>query len=140
MITPVAIPTPPIMWSLELKTSSMASGQLWKYKTISWLLISLCKFNTVKLMPFICWKTDSQFNLYRSLWKYNISFHFVNALKDQLFSVSWTAFFTTLRWTLTRLLLREICVFHWIIQVELNVEPRVTNTSSALKLIWSDLV
>lgn len=42
MITPVAIPTPPIMWSLELKTSSMASGQLWKYKTISWLLISLC--------------------------------------------------------------------------------------------------
>lgn len=44
MTTPMPIPTPPMMWSLELKTSSMASGQLWGGGDMQLVFIQLNNF------------------------------------------------------------------------------------------------
>lgn len=41
MITPMPMPTPPMMWSLLLNTSSMAAGQLWGHKDHQKIIVNI---------------------------------------------------------------------------------------------------
>lgn len=137
MITPMPIPTPPIIWSLELKTSSMASGQLWTYKIRNGFIIYgwsmlLCTLNSQRsiiywaeiqkstgISVFIWWEA------YSYVW-YTL---FISLLKP--YSIFWTV--TTLSSYLTFFWQSKQCFMTQSSWAARRV-PQVRNISSALNL------